>query len=80
MLAKLALSEVKHILATEDFRALTPLFYGHINPYGAFELDLEGPSFCSRSKLYELLSDGRIRSICVRSHNKLEQFIYVDRH
>ena len=28
-----------------DFRALTPLFYGHINPYGLFELDLEGPSF-----------------------------------
>jgi hypothetical protein len=27
------------------FRALTPLFYGHINPYGLFELDLEGPSF-----------------------------------
>src|ERR1700751_4134315 len=32
-------------LQPEDFRALTPLFYGHINPYGAFELDLEGPSF-----------------------------------
>jgi len=32
-------------LQPEDFRALTPLFYGHINPYGAFELDLECPSF-----------------------------------
>ncbi len=32
-------------LQPEDFRALTPLFYGHINPYGLFELDLEGPSF-----------------------------------
>ena len=24
----------------EDFRALTPLIYSHINPYGAFELDM----------------------------------------
>jgi hypothetical protein len=32
-------------LQPEDFRALTPLFYAHINPYGLFELDLEGPSF-----------------------------------
>jgi hypothetical protein len=32
-------------LQPEDFRALTPLFYGHINPYGLVELDLEGPSF-----------------------------------
>src|SRR6202047_1462444 len=32
-------------LQPEDFRALTPLFYGHINPYGLFKLDLEGPSF-----------------------------------
>src|ERR1700693_3695940 len=31
-------------LQPADFRALTPLFYGHINPYGLFELDLEGPS------------------------------------
>lgn len=27
-------------LAKEDFRALTALFYLHINPYGTFELDL----------------------------------------
>ena len=26
---------------TEDFRALTPLFYAHINPYGIFELDMD---------------------------------------
>ena len=32
-------------LQPEDFRAMTPLFYGHIHPYGLFELDLEGPSF-----------------------------------
>ena len=32
-------------LTTEDFRALTPLFHGHINPYGQFALDLARPSF-----------------------------------
>jgi TnpA family transposase len=32
-------------LTTEDRRALTPLFHGHINPYGMFELNLEKPSF-----------------------------------
>jgi hypothetical protein len=26
-------------------RALTPLFHGHINPYGQFSLDLTRPSF-----------------------------------
>ena len=25
----------------EDFRALTPLIYAHVNPYGSFELDME---------------------------------------
>ena len=25
----------------EDFRALTPLIYNHVNPYGIFELDME---------------------------------------
>ncbi len=24
----------------EDFRGLTPLFYGHITPYGEFQLDI----------------------------------------
>ncbi len=24
----------------EDFRALTPLIYAHVNPYGLFELDM----------------------------------------
>ena len=24
----------------EDFRGLTPLFYGHIMPYGEFQLDM----------------------------------------
>jgi len=32
-------------LSVEDLRALTPLFYGHINPYGWFQLDLDRPSF-----------------------------------
>ena len=27
-------------LTKEDWRALTPLFYLHINPYGEFSLDL----------------------------------------
>src|SRR5262249_22502111 len=29
----------------EDRRALTPLFYEHVNPYGLFALDLAQPSF-----------------------------------
>jgi hypothetical protein len=28
-------------LEKEDFRALTPLFFNHINPYGIFRLDME---------------------------------------
>jgi TnpA family transposase len=27
-------------MKVEDFRALTPLFYSHINPYGNFKLDM----------------------------------------
>jgi hypothetical protein len=27
-------------LTKEDLRALTPLIYGHINPYGLFLLDM----------------------------------------
>ncbi len=27
-------------LTDEDLRGLTPLFYGHINPYGTFFLDM----------------------------------------
>jgi hypothetical protein len=27
-------------METEDFRALTPLIYNHINPYGNFKLDM----------------------------------------
>jgi hypothetical protein len=28
-------------MTPEDFRALTPLTYAHINPYGKFELDMQ---------------------------------------
>ena len=28
-------------MATEDFRALTPLIYAHVNPYRSFELDMD---------------------------------------
>ncbi len=28
-------------MKAEDFRALTPLIYAHVNPYGIFELDME---------------------------------------
>jgi TnpA family transposase len=30
----------KRILTTEDLRALTPLIYGHVNPYEIFRLDM----------------------------------------
>jgi hypothetical protein len=29
------------LLEQEDYRALTPLVYNHITPYGLFELDME---------------------------------------
>ena len=27
-------------LTTEDYRGLTPLFYGHVEPYGTLTLDM----------------------------------------
>lgn len=27
-------------LTEEDMRGLTPLLYGHVNPYGRFDLDM----------------------------------------
>lgn len=27
-------------LTTEDYRGLTPLFYGHVEPYGTLKLDM----------------------------------------
>lgn len=32
--------EWKQILTPEDYRALSPLIYAHVNPYGVFELDM----------------------------------------
>jgi len=29
-----------NIMAPEDFRALTPLIYTHVNPYGTFRLNM----------------------------------------
>ena len=31
----------QYILTEEDLRALTPLFYNHVNPYGTFNLNME---------------------------------------
>ncbi len=28
-------------LTKEDYRGLTPLFYGHVEPYGTLRLDME---------------------------------------
>lgn len=33
-------SRLFNILQAEDFRALTPLIYTHVNPYGNFNLDM----------------------------------------
>ncbi|MEJ7863380.1 MAG: Tn3 family transposase [Pyrinomonadaceae bacterium] len=35
-------------LSVEDLRALSPLFYEHINPYGVFEIDVTRPSFLQK--------------------------------
>lgn len=45
----------KGLLVKEDLRALTPLIYRHINPYGRFELDME-----KRIPLANSYSDGPI--------------------
>ena len=31
----------KNVLKAEDLRALTPLIYNHVNPYGLFQLDMQ---------------------------------------
>jgi TnpA family transposase len=42
MIQQVALSNNwKSILTKEDYRALTPLIYSHINPYGIFELNMD---------------------------------------
>ena len=35
-------------LSARDLRALSPLFYEHINPYGVFEIDVTRPSFLQK--------------------------------
>ena len=37
------LSETRwwNLMQAEDFRALSPLIYAHINPYGRFDLDMQ---------------------------------------
>lgn len=37
---KLAEPTWRKRMTTEDWRGLTPLFYGHVNPYGSFDLDM----------------------------------------
>src|SRR5262245_21374232 len=37
-------------LSGADRRALTPLFYEHVNPYGLFALDLDQPSFLEAAR------------------------------
>lgn len=38
-------------LSVEDLRALLPLFYEHINPYGVFEIDANRPSFLQKEAI-----------------------------
>ncbi len=38
-------------LSVEDLRALSPLFYEHINPYGVFEIDVNRPSFLQKETI-----------------------------
>lgn len=33
--------EWKSKMLPQDYRALTPLFYTHINPYGSFDLSMD---------------------------------------
>jgi Tn3 transposase DDE domain len=42
LLVQKVLSEKEWLnkMQEEDFRGLTPLFYGHITPYGEFQLDI----------------------------------------
>jgi hypothetical protein len=42
LLIQRVLAEPKHFrqMKKEDFRALTPLIYSHVTPYGTFRLDL----------------------------------------
>jgi hypothetical protein len=39
---------INRLSVEEDLRALSPLFYEHINPYGVFEIDVNRPSFLQK--------------------------------
>ena len=42
-------------MTPDDWRALTPLIYAHINPYGTFELDMrEASTFGSGLKATDI--------------------------
>ena len=41
----IAQHELLEQLSADDRRALSPLFYEHVNPYGLFALDLDRPSW-----------------------------------
>jgi len=53
LLIQQVLAEPKHLqqMKKEDLRALTPLIYGHVTPYGTFRLDLT-----ERIRIEEVLS------------------------
>ncbi len=44
-------SKVMDKMREEDFRALTPLIYGHITPYGSFDLDMDRRLFPENDNL-----------------------------
>jgi hypothetical protein len=37
--------QLREQFSGDDRRALTPLFFEHVNPYGPFDLDVTRPSF-----------------------------------
>ncbi len=46
----------------EDFRGLTPLFYGHITPYGEFQLDMNKRiNIGETSKIIKWPQDAEVR-------------------
>ena len=47
----LAKPQMMNKMREEDFRALTPLIYGHITPYGSFDLDMDQRLFPKNDNL-----------------------------
>lgn len=48
----LAEPKMMNRMKEEDFRALTPLIYGHITPYGSFDLDMDRRLFPENDNLF----------------------------